>query len=68
MHELTKLLSTAEAARVLTVQPNTLEKWRHQGVGPAFCKIGGRIAYDPRDIATWLEKRKVTSTSAPIPG
>ncbi len=34
------LLSNKQAARLLGIQPNTLEIWRVQGKGPPFLKLG----------------------------
>lgn len=28
----------------------TLERWRHDGIGPVFLKVGGRIVYRLEDI------------------
>lgn len=42
-----QLLTEAQAARLLQVQPNTLAKWRcgKGGKGPAFTKAGKAIRY-----------------------
>ena len=48
-----KLLATLQLAEHLELSPRTLERWRHQGTGPPWLEIGGRIRYDPTDIAKW---------------
>jgi len=50
-------------AKVLSVTPNTLAKWRITGEGPVFYRVGRAIRYDPKDVQAWLDSRKVRSTS-----
>ncbi len=57
------LISAQHAAAQLLVTPGTLAKWRVSGSGPKFIRVNRRIAYDPRDIETWLAARRVNSTS-----
>jgi len=35
----------------------TLERWRHDGTGPAFLKIGGRAVYRLEDIEAFEQSR-----------
>jgi len=59
-----KLLNVNEAAERLGVSASYLNKLRLRGGGgPAFMKLGARIAYDPSDLAKWLEEHKRRSTS-----
>jgi hypothetical protein len=39
-----------ELARRWRISPRTLERWRWINVGPAFCKIMGRVIYRLDDI------------------
>ncbi len=52
------LLSAAQAARMLQVEVSTLTKWRSQGTGPAWHRIGGpekgAIRYSPADLAEFI--------------
>lgn len=57
------LIPAERAAEQLLVTVGTLAKWRVTGAGPAFIRVNRRIAYHPRDIETWLDARRVTSTS-----
>ena len=57
------LLHTAALAERLNVTKGTLAKWRLYGSGPCFIRVGRRIAYDPADVAAWLDARRVNSTS-----
>ena len=63
MTEVSDLLDTPALARKLGIQANTLEKWRVRGEGPAFVRIGRRIAYLPRDVEAWLASCRTHSTS-----
>lgn len=57
-----RLLSTVEAARLLGLQPSTLEVWRCRGGGgPRYTRIGnnrGAIRYDIRDLDAYIEAGK----------
>lgn len=63
MAELADLLDTPTLAKKLGLRANTLEKWRVQGGGPAYVRIGRKIAYRPQDVESWLESRRTFSTS-----
>ena len=58
-----RLLNVTEAAQRLGVSVSFLNKARLSGEGPIFIKIGTRVAYDPVDLAAWLDARKRHSTS-----
>lgn len=38
---------------------STLAHWRSEGRGPAYIKIGGKVAYRGRALNDWLEERTV---------
>lgn len=57
------LLTTKNLAAEVKVTEGTLAKWRVYGNGPRFIRVGRRIAYDPADVAAWLDTRRVNSTS-----
>jgi hypothetical protein len=46
------LVDTKEAARLLGRPPDTLKRWRYEGVGPDWITIEGKVMYD---IAVLLE-------------
>lgn len=60
---MSNLLPASIVAPQLCVTQGTLAKWRLNGSGPRYIRVGRRIAYDPADIAAWLNVRRVTSTS-----
>jgi hypothetical protein len=56
-------LSSPEAASYLGISPSTLSKRRVFGGGPTFLKQGRRVVYDVRDLETYLERCRRSSTS-----
>jgi excisionase family DNA binding protein len=56
-------LTTKEAAAWLGLTPNTLEKWRVHGGGPAYRKHGRYVRYHMEDLVAWSEANKRSSTS-----
>jgi hypothetical protein len=62
---LAQLLDQDTAAEILNTHTNTLANWRVRGVGPRFVKVGRAVKYDPADLKSWIEARKVSSTSEP---
>jgi hypothetical protein len=60
-------LLSKEAARHLRMSPRTLERWRVQGGGPPFTKLGAgkraRVLYRLRDLDAWLARHRYHSTS-----
>ena len=51
-------MNTKETATALGVSPRTLEKWRGNGTGPLFAKVGRRVLYDSADVYVWLKSKK----------
>lgn len=62
-----KHLTQTEVARRWCLSPRTLERWRWLGQGPAFLKLGGRVAYRVEDIETFEAAQTRDATSAPQP-
>lgn len=56
------LLTTEEAAHELGSTANTLATWRHQGKGPKFIRIHGRmIRYRRADLIAWINQHGTLS-------
>ena len=54
------VLTESEAARQLRVSVTGLRKWRRDGTGPRYVRLGGRlIRYRVPDIENWLESNAV---------
>jgi hypothetical protein len=47
-----------ELARRWRVSPRTLERWRWRRQGPAYLKIGGRVAYAVDDVVAFETARR----------
>lgn len=52
-----------EAAEILGISVDTLARWRCQGFGPTFHKMGRAVRYDREAVEAWKASRKVSSTS-----
>ncbi len=57
-------LPQSEAANLLRLSARTLERWRVEGTGPRFRRVGRRIVYSKVDLESWADGRCFTSTSA----
>ena len=44
---------------------STLAHWRCEGRGPAYIRVGQRIAYSGRDLNAWLQARRVDTVDQP---
>ncbi len=62
-----KHLTQTEVARRWCLSPRTLERWRWLGQGPAFLKLGGRVAYRLEDIEAFETAQTRAATSTPQP-
>ena len=60
-----RFLRTKEAEEFLSLSARTLEKHRTYGTGPSYHKLGGRVVYSVEDLAAWVARGAVTSTSDP---
>lgn len=58
------LLTNAEAANYLSVQPQTLAKWRMGGGEPAipFVKVGRNVRYQLSDLDSYIAAHKFSNT------
>jgi len=52
-----------EAASRLGLSASTLNKWRTQGRGPQFVKLGRSVCYRTADLDSWLQDQTRSSTS-----
>ncbi len=51
----------------LHVAPRTAQKWRYEGNGPAWCRLGGRrIVYRLSDIEAYVASRICRSRAAEL--
>src|SRR5829696_1848371 len=61
-----ELITPLETATRLRLAKQTLARWRCEGRGPAFIRLGGsggRVAYRAVGIDAWLASRRAYSTA-----
>ena len=56
---LSPLLTPEKVEEVLGKDRKTLERWRSDGYGPRWLKVGRSIRYRESDLQEWLESRVV---------
>jgi predicted DNA-binding transcriptional regulator AlpA len=58
------LRSAKEIADLLGITVTCLIAWRRKRIGPPYMRIGTRrVAYDMRDVTTWLNAQKHQSVA-----
>jgi Helix-turn-helix domain len=57
------LLQPEAVAKILRKSLPTLARWRCDGFGPAFVKIGGSVTYLPSDVQVFLLAQRRESTA-----
>lgn len=57
-------INTHEAAKILGVRPNTLERWRSKNKGPRYSKIGSRVLYDSDDLIEFFNGRSIDTAES----
>lgn len=57
------LLSPRQLAARWGLSEKTLERWRMQGCGPVFLKLGGRVLYRAEEIQAHEQQRTRRSTA-----
>lgn len=52
------MLLPAAAAAMLETTEATLRRWRRNGHGPVFLRIGRKIRYKREDIEAWIDSQR----------
>ena len=69
MSEANTYLTETQASERLHVTRRTLQRWRRDGGGPLYVRIGQwRIAYRERDIEAWVAARTFAHRAAEMTG
>lgn len=56
------IVTTTEAAKRLGKSPELLRRWRMEGNGPKYTKLGPRtVVYDVADLDAWNDQHKTKS-------
>ncbi|RYH00375.1 MAG: DNA-binding protein [Alphaproteobacteria bacterium] len=61
-----QFLLEGELANRWRIHPATLQRWRYQGLGPKFLKVGGRVLYPVADIGIY-EAQHLTAPHGRLP-
>jgi excisionase family DNA binding protein len=56
------LVTEGEAARLLRVSLTSVRRWRREGRGPVYRKIGRSVRYRPDDLADFIATSRCTET------
>jgi predicted site-specific integrase-resolvase len=54
-----RLTNEYAAAELLEISVKTLRKWRGEGVGPTYVKLGRSVRYRLGDLTRFIEKNSV---------
>lgn len=61
------VVTEAEAGAMLGGVPApTMARWRSEGKGPRFIKVGRRIAYRTADLEAWLDEQTRQRTTGRV--
>jgi hypothetical protein len=55
--------TVAEFCKVADRSPYTAQRWRSEGGGPPYLKVGGRVLYDEQTVHEWFASHEQNSTS-----
>ncbi len=56
---LTQYVNDAGASHIIAVPAPTLRRWRHEGRGPAYCRLGRLVRYRIADLLAWAKAQEV---------
>ena len=59
-------LSVIEAAKYLSLHPQTLNKIRWKNLGPSYVKIVNKIMYRKSDLDAYITKNTITPTETMV--
>lgn len=56
-----------EAADILNISVRTLQRWRQEGQGPSYTRLGvRRLGYRDEDLQSWAGRNVFTSRAAEL--
>ena len=61
--DLPALMTAPQLAKVLAISEKTLARYRLDGRGPRFIRVGRRILYRRESVIEYLAAREYTSTA-----
>ena len=60
------LITTNEAAKILSMKPSKLRQLRLHWRGPPFYKLGGSVLYDRRELLAWFRAGRCEPPPHPL--
>ncbi len=63
MMTLKQYLTPDQLAEMWGISANTLRKWRWEGKGPKFVKLGSRVVYRLVDVEAYADSNLFSSTA-----
>lgn len=51
-----------------SMSPRTLQRWRQDGDGPAYLKLGGRVVYRLTDVEAWEREHRCGGSTGDVSG
>jgi excisionase family DNA binding protein len=61
-----RLLTPEQAAEQLALRPQTLARWRCEGQGPVFIRLGRSVRYRQSDLDAWIAQGAMRHTSLAV--
>lgn len=53
-----QLVTEKHAAEMMATPAGTLRYWRHQGKGPNYVRLGGRVKYDVLEVIEFINRHR----------
>jgi hypothetical protein len=60
-------LSERALATRWSISPRTLQRWRQDGYGPSYLKLGGRVVYPVAYVEEWEFEHRRGGSSRGLP-
>jgi len=48
------VIPAKQISRYTGIKPQTHARWRHEGIGPKYVRLGGRVFYRAGDVRAWI--------------
>ena len=56
------LIRASAVPRYIGLAAQTLARWRHEGIGPRYVKIGRLVAYRAGELRRWIKEQERQNT------
>ena len=58
------LIAAAQVPEYIGLKKQTLARWRHEGFGPKWVRLGRRVFYRSSDLREWIDAQVRQNTIA----